>query len=143
MQVASHAQKYFIRLNSMNKKDKRRSSIHDITSVNPSSADMTGQLRASSFCSLIVPMWLPILRVCGAAPSIIWNCHFPSPDYDQHVVQDIDESTVHVVPVKGTQCLVLHCQLHCILKSLLSWCMHRVCVKSNQHVSCHQHSPAM
>jgi SHAQKYF class myb-like DNA-binding protein len=30
-QVASHAQKYFIRLNSLNKKDKRRSSIHDIT----------------------------------------------------------------------------------------------------------------
>lgn len=33
-QVASHAQKYFIRLNSLNKKDKRRSSIHDITSIN-------------------------------------------------------------------------------------------------------------
>ncbi|KAG6557448.1 hypothetical protein Mapa_000720 [Marchantia paleacea] len=33
-QVASHAQKYFIRLNSINNKDKRRSSIHDITSVN-------------------------------------------------------------------------------------------------------------
>ncbi|KAL6566257.1 regulator of chromosome condensation [Orobanche gracilis] len=32
-QVASHAQKYFIRLNSMNK-DRRRSSIHDITNVN-------------------------------------------------------------------------------------------------------------
>ncbi|KAL9229968.1 hypothetical protein vseg_005374 [Gypsophila vaccaria] len=32
-QVASHAQKYFIRLNSMNK-ERRRSSIHDITSVN-------------------------------------------------------------------------------------------------------------
>ena len=32
-QVASHAQKYFIRLNSQNKKDKRRASIHDITSV--------------------------------------------------------------------------------------------------------------
>ncbi|CAI5491704.1 unnamed protein product [Closterium sp. Naga37s-1] len=31
-QVASHAQKYFIRLNAINK-DKRRSSIHDITSV--------------------------------------------------------------------------------------------------------------
>ncbi|KAF8398656.1 hypothetical protein HHK36_014511 [Tetracentron sinense] len=31
-QVASHAQKYFIRLNSMNK-ERRRSSIHDITSV--------------------------------------------------------------------------------------------------------------
>jgi SHAQKYF class myb-like DNA-binding protein len=33
MQVASHAQKYFIRMNSANK-DRRRSSIHDITSVN-------------------------------------------------------------------------------------------------------------
>ncbi|KAK4493261.1 hypothetical protein RD792_017861, partial [Penstemon davidsonii] len=32
-QVASHAQKYFIRLNSMNR-DRRRSSIHDITNVN-------------------------------------------------------------------------------------------------------------
>ncbi|KAJ8535997.1 hypothetical protein K7X08_034398 [Anisodus acutangulus] len=32
-QVASHAQKYFIRLNSMNR-DRRRSSIHDITSIN-------------------------------------------------------------------------------------------------------------
>ncbi|KAK6931771.1 SANT/Myb domain [Dillenia turbinata] len=31
-QVASHAQKYFIRLNSMNK-ERRRSSIHDITNV--------------------------------------------------------------------------------------------------------------
>ena len=30
-QVASHAQKYFIRLNSMSKRDKRRTSIHDIT----------------------------------------------------------------------------------------------------------------
>lgn len=29
-QVASHAQKYFIRMNSLNKKEKRRSSIHDI-----------------------------------------------------------------------------------------------------------------
>ncbi len=42
-QVASHAQKYFIRLNSMNKKDKRRSSIHDITTVSPTSAmEITG-----------------------------------------------------------------------------------------------------
>lgn len=31
-QVASHAQKYFIRMNSGKKSDKRRSSIHDITS---------------------------------------------------------------------------------------------------------------
>ncbi|KAA8542677.1 hypothetical protein F0562_023824 [Nyssa sinensis] len=43
-QVASHAQKYFIRLNSMNR-DRRRSSIHDITSVNNGdvSAAITGQ----------------------------------------------------------------------------------------------------
>jgi len=33
-QVASHAQKYFIRLNSLHKKDRRRPSIHDITSAN-------------------------------------------------------------------------------------------------------------
>ncbi|XP_052180002.1 transcription factor MYBS1 [Diospyros lotus] len=39
-QVASHAQKYFIRLNSMNR-DRRRSSIHDITSVN--SGDVSAQ----------------------------------------------------------------------------------------------------
>ncbi|GER34130.1 duplicated homeodomain-like superfamily protein [Striga asiatica] len=32
-QVASHAQKYFIRLNSLNR-ERRRSSIHDITSIN-------------------------------------------------------------------------------------------------------------
>ncbi|XP_078448567.1 duplicated homeodomain-like superfamily protein [Wolffia australiana] len=45
-QVASHAQKYFIRLNSMNK-DRRRSSIHDITTVSngesPPQGPITGQ----------------------------------------------------------------------------------------------------
>lgn len=41
-QVASHAQKYFIRLNSMNRKDKRRSSIHDITTVAPGQEPMVG-----------------------------------------------------------------------------------------------------
>lgn len=41
-QVASHAQKYFIRLNSQNKKDKRRASIHDITTVASAAADHTG-----------------------------------------------------------------------------------------------------
>ncbi|KAK4844144.1 hypothetical protein QYF36_016949 [Acer negundo] len=52
-QVASHAQKYFIRLNSMNR-DRRRSSIHDITSVNNGDhqmsshhqAPITGQVQA-------------------------------------------------------------------------------------------------
>ncbi|KAL5214207.1 hypothetical protein ABZP36_003359 [Zizania latifolia] len=46
-QVASHAQKYFIRQNSMNR-ERRRSSIHDITSVNNGDASgaqgpITGQ----------------------------------------------------------------------------------------------------
>ncbi|KAK6912418.1 SANT/Myb domain [Dillenia turbinata] len=51
-QVASHAQKYFIRLNSTNK-DRRRSSIHDITSVtegdtsNPQ-GPITGQTSGSA-----------------------------------------------------------------------------------------------
>ncbi|RDX61478.1 Transcription factor SRM1 [Mucuna pruriens] len=51
-QVASHAQKYFIRLNSMNK-DRRRSSIHDITSVNNGDVaapqgPITGQTNGSA-----------------------------------------------------------------------------------------------
>lgn len=50
-QVASHAQKYFIRLNSMNK-ERRRSSIHDITSVNNADISVprgpiTGQTNGS------------------------------------------------------------------------------------------------
>ncbi|XP_047341723.1 transcription factor SRM1-like [Impatiens glandulifera] len=49
-QVASHAQKYFIRLNSINK-DRRRTSIHDITSVNNSEVSVpqgpiTGQTNS-------------------------------------------------------------------------------------------------
>ncbi|XP_059639677.1 transcription factor SRM1-like isoform X2 [Cornus florida] len=44
-QVASHAQKYFIRLNSENK-ERRRSSIHDITSVeNRDAAALLGLIR--------------------------------------------------------------------------------------------------
>ncbi|KAK1380526.1 Transcription factor SRM1 [Heracleum sosnowskyi] len=39
-QVASHAQKYFIRLSSINK-DRRRSSIHDITNVNNGEMSVT------------------------------------------------------------------------------------------------------
>uniref|UniRef100_A0A0E0INU6 HTH myb-type domain-containing protein n=1 Tax=Oryza nivara TaxID=4536 RepID=A0A0E0INU6_ORYNI len=50
-QVASHAQKYFIRLNSMNR-DRRRSSIHDITSVTvgdvaAQQGPITGQAKAA------------------------------------------------------------------------------------------------
>ncbi|CAH9088304.1 unnamed protein product [Cuscuta europaea] len=42
-QVASHAQKYFIRLNSMNK-DRRRASIHDITNANDGDAPVVPQV---------------------------------------------------------------------------------------------------
>ncbi|XP_074581359.1 transcription factor SRM1 isoform X1 [Curcuma longa] len=50
-QVASHAQKYFIRLNSMNK-ERRRTSIHDITSVGDGDVSapqgpITGQVSGS------------------------------------------------------------------------------------------------
>ena len=48
-QVASHAQKYFIRLNSMNKKDKRRASIHDITSAGvPGAPDLSGATSSAA-----------------------------------------------------------------------------------------------
>ncbi|PKU87800.1 Transcription factor DIVARICATA [Dendrobium catenatum] len=45
-QVASHAQKFFIRLNSGNK-DRRRSSIHDITTVGHGDAPATPQMNAT------------------------------------------------------------------------------------------------
>jgi SHAQKYF class myb-like DNA-binding protein len=48
-QVASHAQKYFIRLNSMNKKDKRRSSIHDITEASGGSGASTASGASTQF----------------------------------------------------------------------------------------------
>ncbi|KAG8051773.1 hypothetical protein GUJ93_ZPchr0001g30202 [Zizania palustris] len=58
-QVASHAQKYFIRLNSMNR-DRRRSSIHDITSVTagevaPQQGPITGQATGSPAAALGPP----------------------------------------------------------------------------------------
>ncbi|CAA6655725.1 unnamed protein product [Spirodela intermedia] len=46
-QVASHAQKYFIRLNSMNK-DRRRSSIHDITTVNNGESSPQGPITGQT-----------------------------------------------------------------------------------------------
>ncbi|CAI9261621.1 unnamed protein product [Lactuca saligna] len=60
-QVASHAQKYFIRLNSMNR-DRRRTSIHDITSVNNGDVSsshqipITGSTNPSSGPSVGAPM---------------------------------------------------------------------------------------
>lgn len=69
-QVASHAQKYFIRLNSMNK-DRRRSSIHDITSVNgvdisTPQGPITGQ--ANPAAPSAKPNKQPAAQVPPAAP---------------------------------------------------------------------------
>ncbi|KAG9143827.1 hypothetical protein Leryth_011489 [Lithospermum erythrorhizon] len=57
-QVASHAQKYFIRLNSMSR-DRRRSSIHDITNVNTggtsaNQAPITGQQSTNPSAAPVV-----------------------------------------------------------------------------------------
>ncbi|KAK1433647.1 hypothetical protein QVD17_10561 [Tagetes erecta] len=59
-QVASHAQKYFIRLNSMNR-DRRRTSIHDITSVNNGDVSshqmpITGQSGSTNPSTVGAPM---------------------------------------------------------------------------------------
>lgn len=47
-QVASHAQKYFIRMNSGKKNDKRRSSIHDITTPSGAAAARNGSAGGPS-----------------------------------------------------------------------------------------------
>ncbi|MCO5563440.1 hypothetical protein L7F22_017082 [Adiantum nelumboides] len=56
-QVASHAQKYFIRLNSIHK-EKRRSSIHDITNAAAAAASATSPPPTPSF-SRPLPLPLP------------------------------------------------------------------------------------
>ncbi|XP_078178579.1 transcription factor DIVARICATA-like [Carex rostrata] len=80
-QVASHAQKYFIRLNSGGK-DKRRSSIHDITTVNlpdderaqsPSAPSVTSQsstaaIAVSDHFSVIVDSKQPNEGIGGFKP---------------------------------------------------------------------------
>ncbi|KAK1312330.1 Transcription factor DIVARICATA [Acorus calamus] len=60
-QVASHAQKYFIRLSSGGK-DKRRSSIHDITTVNLVDQGPTSPSQSSSVTT--------VQPVSGGTPSI-------------------------------------------------------------------------
>ncbi|CBI15416.3 unnamed protein product, partial [Vitis vinifera] len=73
-QVASHAQKYFIRLNSMNR-DRRRSSIHDITSVNNGDvstpqAPITGQQGNGNPASAAAAGVGPPLKHHRAQPSM-------------------------------------------------------------------------
>ncbi|KAL8539159.1 hypothetical protein ACS0TY_000958 [Phlomoides rotata] len=56
-QVASHAQKYYLRQVSGGGKDKRRPSIHDITTVNPAAVDQPNQLPTPTISSKIVMEW--------------------------------------------------------------------------------------
>ncbi len=90
-QVASHAQKYFIRLNSQNKKDKRRASIHDITSVVPSdngnggiisNVPVTGanQLVAST----VMPNISGMGGVAAGVPILPPNARPPHPSRHHH-----------------------------------------------------------
>jgi SHAQKYF class myb-like DNA-binding protein len=67
-QVASHAQKYFIRLNSGGK-DKRRSSIHDITTVNltddqPPSPSQSSLITSQSNAPAPSPAPAPAAGIC-------------------------------------------------------------------------------
>ncbi|PON62098.1 GAMYB transcription factor [Parasponia andersonii] len=68
-QVASHAQKYFIRLNSVNR-DRRRSSIHDITSVSngevpPHQAPITGVQQTNINSPSVPAMGAPPVKHRG------------------------------------------------------------------------------
>jgi hypothetical protein len=62
--VASHAQKYFIRLNSGGK-DKRRSSIHDITTVNLTDDQPPSPSQSSLITSQSnAPALAPAMGIC-------------------------------------------------------------------------------
>lgn len=73
-QVASHAQKYFIRLNSQNKKDKRRASIHDITTVAPAAADHTGGIISNMPITgqnpMVAAAVMPMSNGVGMVPAV-------------------------------------------------------------------------
>lgn len=69
--MASHAQKYFIRLNSQNKKDKRRASIHDITTVAPPPTDPSTAGASAAWAGVPITGANPAVAavVGGVAPT--------------------------------------------------------------------------
>ncbi|GFY87761.1 duplicated homeodomain-like superfamily protein [Actinidia rufa] len=89
-QVASHAQKYFIRLSSANK-ERRRSSIHDITSVGEGDAStpqepITGQIVGAasrgSFGGIGNPMPTSASNISGfVPPTIVQSIDMPQMTY--------------------------------------------------------------
>ncbi|KAK3027600.1 hypothetical protein RJ639_042276, partial [Escallonia herrerae] len=98
-QVASHAQKYFIRLNSGNK-ERRRSSIHDITTVEDGN---TSALRSSNVGS--------INGTAAGSSSIAWKSvpstapgvfHYPPPNVHMNHVQTSVQQGLITGKVNGT-----------------------------------------
>ncbi|KAJ3697041.1 hypothetical protein LUZ61_000746 [Rhynchospora tenuis] len=81
-QVASHAQKYFIRLNSMNR-DRRRSSIHDITSVGAGAAggDMPSPKGNNTVPQIKLPAQAPVpgVAVFGQMQPAVGHVGHPVP----------------------------------------------------------------
>ncbi|PIA28183.1 hypothetical protein AQUCO_07200078v1 [Aquilegia coerulea] len=76
-QVASHAQKYYLRLNS-GKKEKRRSSIHDITTVeNDSVSEVNNHFLEQQFHN---PVWKTVQTV---KPTISYPSQAGSSGYQQ------------------------------------------------------------
>uniref|UniRef100_A0A0A9DMW9 Transcription factor MYBS1 n=1 Tax=Arundo donax TaxID=35708 RepID=A0A0A9DMW9_ARUDO len=75
-QVASHAQKYFIRLNSMNR-DRRRSSIHDITSVTAGDVAATGGAPITGGPAAAMPMGPGGMKHHHPAPPMGMYGHAP------------------------------------------------------------------
>jgi SHAQKYF class myb-like DNA-binding protein len=109
-QVASHAQKYFIRLNSGGK-DKRRSSIHDITTVNLND----DQPPSPSHSSLITN------QSNASAPTAAVSQFSLTDDTKQHGAATLPFSSPNRTPVmpaygmglqdQDLQCAPLHDQL--------------------------------
>uniref|UniRef100_A0A804MJ86 TEA domain-containing protein n=1 Tax=Zea mays TaxID=4577 RepID=A0A804MJ86_MAIZE len=112
-QVASHAQKYFIRLNSGGK-DKRRSSIHDITTVNLTDDQPPSPSQSSLITSQSnAPAPAPAAGICQVPLA---------PDAKRHGAGTLPFSSLNrtsVVPAyrmefhdqQGLQCGPLHDQL--------------------------------
>ena len=78
-QVASHAQKYFIRLNSQHKKDKRRASIHDITTVAPACAEQSDLWSSMPITGQHPVVAAAVLPMAGVAPMALVQPRAPAP----------------------------------------------------------------
>jgi SHAQKYF class myb-like DNA-binding protein len=109
-QVASHAQKYFIRLNSGGK-DKRRSSIHDITTVNmnhdqppsPSQSSLiTNQSNASALTTAVSQFSLTADTKQNGSANLPVSSPSRTPGMAAYVMGLQDQ---------GLQCAPLHDQL--------------------------------